>query len=160
MSDTTTPQPTAMTGAEAPVAAPQPAPAAPAAKGNFYWGTGRRKSSVARVRLLPGDGKFLVNDRPVEKYFAKQVDRVTAMSPLTLTNTLGQWNVLISVAGGGSTGQAGAVRLGIARALLKAGNQHEAVLRGAGYLTRDAREVERKKYGQRKARRRFQFSKR
>jgi small subunit ribosomal protein S9 len=123
-------------------------------------GTGRRKSSVARVRLTPGSGKIVVNKRSVEEYFTELQDRVDVMAPLDVTGVRNQWDVSIRVSGGGHTGQAGAVRLGLARALVKAYEQFEPTLRDAGYLTRDARRVERKKYGQRKARRRFQFSKR
>ncbi|MEW6253638.1 MAG: 30S ribosomal protein S9 [Planctomycetota bacterium] len=126
----------------------------------LHLGTGRRKSSVARVRIMPGSGNFVVNGRPVETYFTEHQDRSDAVAPLELTGVRRHWDVKVSVAGGGHTGQAGAIRLGVARALVKAYAQHEPALRDAGFLTRDAREVERKKYGQRKARRRFQFSKR
>ncbi len=135
-----------------------PAEAAPAS--GLHWGTGRRKSSVARVRLLPGDGKFLVNQREVADYFPQLRDQMDSVAPLELTGVRRQWDVLVNVNGGGVTGQAGAVRLGLARAIVKAYSQHEVALRDAGFLTRDARRVERKKYGRRKARRRFQFSKR
>lgn len=129
-------------------------------RGNAIWGTGRRKTAVARVKLMAGDGKFLVNGREVDKFFSEVIDRADALAPFTSTGTLGKYNVMASVAGGGHTGQAGAVRLGLARALLMAKPEFEATLRDAGYLTRDSREVESKKYGRRKARRRFQFSKR
>lgn len=129
------------------------------AKG-LHWGTGRRKSSVARVRILPGDGKIVVNKRPVDQYFHHLRDQNDVLAPLELVNIRRQWDIFVNVRGGGTTGQAGAVRLGLARAIVKAYGQHEAALRNAGYLTRDARRVERKKYGHRKARRRFQFSKR
>jgi len=146
------------------MAPPAPAPEAPRVRrgvppGTFI-GTGRRKSAVARVRISAGDGKFLINNRPVEQYFTEPQDRNDATAPLQVTGTLGRWNVRVLVRGGGHTGQAGAVRLGLARALVEADRQHEPALRDAGYLTRDSRRVERKKYGRRKARRRFQFSKR
>ncbi|MFO0837120.1 MAG: 30S ribosomal protein S9 [Phycisphaerae bacterium] len=135
-------------------------PEAPAAKPQFFWGTGRRKTSVARVRIAPGEGKITINGRDVNAYFTEPQGRGAVTDPLTKTNMLGRWNVVVNVRGGGTTGQAGAVRLGISRALLKADTKNEPILRDAGYLTRDSREVERKKYGRRKARRRFQFSKR
>jgi len=131
----------------------------PPAKG-AYWGTGRRKSAVARVRLLAGDGTIKINKRAVDDYFTEPQERAAVAEPLKVTNTVGHWNVFVNVHGGGHTGQAGAILLGVARALVKADGRHEAALREAGYLTRDSRRVERKKYGQRKARRRFQFSKR
>jgi small subunit ribosomal protein S9 len=135
------------------------APATPAPTGT-HLGTGRRKAAVARVRLAPGTGNMLINGRPIEKFFTEPQDRLDAVAPLDLTGVRKHWDVKVNVRGGGHTGQAGAVRLGVARALLKAYTQFEPALRGAGYLTRDARRVERKKPGQRKARRRFQFSKR
>lgn len=135
------------------------APAGPPPAGP-HWGTGRRKTSVARVRLILGDGKFLVNKHPYTEYFRQLRDQNDVVAPLELLGVRKHWDVLVNVRGGGVTGQAGAVRLGVARALAKAYPQHEAALRDAGFLTRDAREVERKKYGRRKARRRFQFSKR
>jgi small subunit ribosomal protein S9 len=134
--------------------------AAPVAGGKPVWGTGRRKCAVARVRLLPGTGKFTINKRTVEQYFVDPQDRNAALDSLLVTNAEKSYDVYVTVQGGGHTGQAGAIRLGVARALLKANGRHEAILREKGFLTRDARIVERKKYGQRKARRRFQFSKR
>jgi small subunit ribosomal protein S9 len=125
-----------------------------------YCGTGRRKASVARVRIVPGSGKIVVNDRPVEKFFTELQDRNAVSAPFVRTNTSGMWDAQVRVSGGGHTGQAGAIRLGIARALVASNSEFETVLRGAGFLTRDARRVERKKPGQKKARRRFQFSKR
>jgi small subunit ribosomal protein S9 len=110
--------------------------------------------------MLPGSGLMLVNGREVERYFTEPQDRLDAFAPLELTGVRRHWDVKVKVRGGGHSGQAGAVRLGVARALLKAYTQFEVTLRDAGFLTRDARRVERKKYGQRKARRRFQFSKR
>lgn len=149
--------------AESPIEPPpaaEPAEAIPTAQTGIHWGTGRRKSSVARVRMLPGSGLMLVNGHEVERYFTEPQDRLDALAPLELTGVRRHWDVKVSVRGGGHSGQAGAVRLGVARALLKAYTQFEVTLRDAGFLTRDARRVERKKYGQRKARRRFQFSKR
>jgi small subunit ribosomal protein S9 len=110
--------------------------------------------------MLPGDGKVLINKREVQDYFPQLRDQNDVFAPLELTGVRKQWDVHVNVRGGGTTGQAGAVRLGIARAIAKAYDQHEQALRNAGYMTRDARSVERKKYGRRKARRRFQFSKR
>lgn len=129
------------------------------AHGSFL-GTGRRKSAVARVRVKPGSGKFFINGRELEKYFSEIQDRNAVLAPLQTTGTPTGWDVAATVEGGGHTGQAGAVRLGVARALLRANTEHEGPLRDKGYLTRDAREVERKKPGRRKARRSFQFSKR
>ena len=124
-----------------------------------YWGTGRRKEAVARVRLVPGTGKVVVNGRDAADYFGRQqlVDNATA--PLRITETDGHFDVLANCKGGGINGQAGALRLGIARALLEAG-EYRADLKKAGFLTRDARAVERKKYGLKKARKRPQFYKR
>ena len=124
-----------------------------------YWGTGRRKNAVARVHLVPGTGKVLVNKRDAAEYFGRQQLVETACMPLKVTDTLGHFDVIALCDGGGISGQAGALRLGIARALLKAGD-YRAELKKAGYLTRDARIVERKKYGLKKARKRPQFSKR
>ena len=143
-------------------------PAIPADKHGWWWGTGRRKTAVARVRIrLAKDGKssFVVNSPskdafPVEKFFAEERDRNDALAPMKITNTEGRFQVIAQVHGGGFMGQAGAVRLGIARALRNYDPTLEQALRDAGFLTRDAREVERKKYGQAGARRRFQFSKR
>ena len=125
-----------------------------------YYGTGRRKSSVARVRLVPGDGQVVVNDRQLDEYFGKKTLEMIIKQPLALTDTLGRFNVICKVHGGGSTGQAGAIRLGIARALLKADILLRPALKKAGYLTRDPRMKERKKYGLKAARRAPQFSKR
>lgn len=125
-----------------------------------YYGTGRRKTSIARVRLVPGEGKVLVNSRPLNEYFGKKTLEMIAKQPLVLTNTEGRFDVLAKVQGGGITGQAGAIRLGIARALLKADNEMRIVLKRAGFLTRDPRMKERKKYGLKGARRAPQFSKR
>jgi small subunit ribosomal protein S9 len=125
-----------------------------------YYGTGRRKCSIARVRLIPGNGKFLINKRPLDEYFGKKTLEMIVKQPLEITDALGRFDVLASVAGGGTTGQAGAVRLGIARALLKADINLRPVLKKAGFLTRDPRAKERRKYGLKKARKAPQFSKR
>jgi len=125
-----------------------------------YLGTGRRKTSVARVRLLPGSGRIVVNNRPFENYFLLETLRMVAVAPLVKTDTAAKYDVLVSVKGGGPTGQAGAVRHGLARALLATDANLRAVLKAEGFLTRDARMKERKKYGQPGARKRFQFSKR
>lgn len=133
---------------------------APDPKKHYFWGTGRRKASVARVRLRAGDGKIEINKRPLEKFFTEEKDRVDVVAPLKATSTLGKVDVFANVKGGGVTGQAGAIMLGVARALKAANKDYDDVLREGGYLTRDSRMVERKKYGQRGARRGFQFSKR
>ena len=125
-----------------------------------YRGTGRRKTSTARVRLLPGDGKFLVNDVEIDNYFNRKSLIKDIMSPLELVNADGTFDVLVNVNGGGLSGQAGAVRHGIARALLEVDQDYRGPLKKAGYLTRDSRMVERKKYGRKKARKSPQFSKR
>lgn len=125
-----------------------------------YRGTGRRKNAVARVRLVPGTGTFTVNGKPALDYFGRQALVNYALLPLKATDTDGRFDVIVLAHGGGISGQAGAVRLGVARALLEAGEDYRPELKRAGYLTRDARMVERKKYGFRKARKRPQFSKR
>jgi small subunit ribosomal protein S9 len=125
-----------------------------------YYGTGRRKTSVARVYLRPGSGKITVNRRDFDRYFPNQVLKMVIRQPLLLTETADKFDILVNVTGGGSTGQAGAIRHGIARALLEYNAELRPRLKAAGFLTRDARKVERKKYGQPKARKRFQFSKR
>jgi small subunit ribosomal protein S9 len=129
-------------------------------KANPIWGTGRRKTAVARVRLLPGTGKLLVNDREVDKYFPEEKDRASVRSPLVATNQLTSFDIFARAQGGGLSGQADAVKLGIARALVKVDAGLLAALRTGAFMTRDPRMKERKKYGQRGARRRFQFSKR
>jgi small subunit ribosomal protein S9 len=129
-------------------------------KGGFYWGTGRRKSSVARVRIKPGSGKLLINDRELANFFPRQQDRNSVLAPMQAINSEKNFDIFVNVKGGGSTGQAGAVMLGIARALRVYDITLVPVLRDGGYLTRDSRMVERKKPGQKKARKRFQFSKR
>lgn len=125
-----------------------------------YLGTGRRKSSIARVYLTPGTGKITVGDKTLEQYLPQEILRMVVKSPLVLTNTEGQYDVYINVYGGGFTGQAGAMRHGIARALLEVGEDYRPALKQAGFLTRDSRCKERKKYGLRGARRAPQFSKR
>ena len=125
-----------------------------------YQGTGRRKTSIARVRVLPGTGKIIVNGRSVDEYFNFETLRREVQRPLGLTNTAGKYDVIVKVEGGGYTGQAGAVRHGLSRALLQVDASYRAVLKAAGFLTRDSRMKERKKYGLKAARRAPQFSKR
>ncbi len=125
-----------------------------------YFATGRRKSSVARVRFESGKGKIIVNNRDIEQYFGRNTSKMVLRQPLVLTDNVGKYDIFVNVEGGGCTGQAGAIRLGIARVLEKIDSEMRLVLKSAGMLTRDSREVERKKYGQPGARKRFQFSKR
>ncbi len=125
-----------------------------------YFGTGRRKKSIARVRLVPGEGKVVINNREIEAYFGLETLRMIVNQPLVLTSTKDKFDVLVNVNGGGFTGQAGAIRHGISRALLKADESLKPELKKAGFLTRDPRMKERKKYGLKKARRAPQFSKR
>lgn len=125
-----------------------------------YYGTGRRKSSVARVRLVPGTGKITINKRDIDDYFGLETLKLVVRQPLDVTKTLGKFDVLVNVNGGGFTGQAGAIRHGIARALLEIDAEFRPALKAAGYLTRDPRMKERKKYGLKAARRAPQFSKR
>ena len=125
-----------------------------------YWGTGRRKKAVARVRLVPGSGNISINDRNFENFFPNKTSRLIVLQPMELTDTAGRFDIICRVAGGGVTGQAGAVRLGIARALIKANAELRPSLKKAGFLTRDPRMVERKKYGLHKARKAPQYSKR
>ena len=125
-----------------------------------YYGTGRRKKSIARVRLVPGTGDVTINERTIDDYFGLETLKVICRQPLLITETLGKYNVLVTVKGGGYTGQAGAIRHGIARALLKVDIEMRGSLKKAGFLTRDPRMKERKKYGLKKARRAPQFSKR
>ena len=125
-----------------------------------FWGTGRRKNALARVRVLPGNGVVKINERTVEDYVPRLVWQLQAMQPLKTATVEGKVDVLVRASGGGLTGQAGAVRLGIARALIKMNPELRPVLKKAGLLTRDPRMVERKKYGQKGARGQFQYSKR
>lgn len=127
---------------------------------DFAWGTGRRKTSVARVRIKAGNGTILVNGRPFEDYFPVLQRRIDLLAPIDAVGARSRYDVFVNVKGGGPTGQAGALRLGLARALRRAEPDCFDTLREGGFLTRDGRMVERKKYGQRKARRRYQFSKR
>jgi small subunit ribosomal protein S9 len=127
---------------------------------SYNYGTGRRKSAVARVFMKAGKGDIMVNDKPVDVFFSRETGRMVVRQPLTLTETLGKFDIMVNVTGGGESGQAGAVRHGITRALIDYDASFKAVLKQAGLVTRDAREVERKKVGLRKARRRKQFSKR
>ncbi|MFQ5630823.1 MAG: 30S ribosomal protein S9 [bacterium] len=129
-------------------------------KNNDYFATGRRKNSVARVRLVPGSGQINVNKAPVLDYFKRETLRMIIEQPLVTTEAIGKYDVLANVHGGGLSGQAGAMRMGIARALLKVDGDYRSQLKSAGFLTRDPRMTERKKYGQKGARKRFQFSKR
>ncbi len=154
------PEVTAPEGTDAGVAVAEEPQLPPPPTSGVFWGVGRRKSAVARVRLIPGKGKILINKREVEAYFTQPQDRTAVYDALVATKTERAFDVFVNVRGGGTTGQAGAVRLGVARALVQADTRYEPVLREKRYLTRDARVVERKKYGRRKARRRFQFSKR
>ena len=124
------------------------------------YGTGRRKTSTARVFLKPGSGKITINDRSIETFFGRETGRMIVRQPLELTGLIGRFDVDVTVAGGGTTGQAGAIRHGITRALIEYDETLRSPLRAAGFVTRDAREVERKKVGRRKARRGPQYSKR
>jgi len=128
--------------------------------GNYYYGTGRRKSSVARVFLKAGSGNIVVNGKPVDQYFSRETGRMVVRQPLTLIERVSSFDIMVNVAGGGESGQAGAVRHGITRALIEYDSGLKGTLKKAGLVTRDAREVERKKVGLHKARRRKQFSKR
>jgi small subunit ribosomal protein S9 len=131
-----------------------------AEKKNIIWTTGRRKTSVARVRMFAGSGTITINERTLEDYFPRPTSRMRILEPFEVTETTGQFDVLASVEGGGIAAQADAVRLGISRALVSANETARPVLRKGGMLTRDPREVERKKYGRHKARKRPQYSKR
>ncbi|HYO07987.1 MAG TPA: 30S ribosomal protein S9 [Tepidisphaeraceae bacterium] len=135
-------------------------PEAPAANRTYVWGVGRRKSACARVRIAPGSGKIEINGRTLNDYFTAERDRKSIFGPLEVTNVAGKMDVLVNADGGGPSGQTGAIVMGLGRALAKYDTSLEIALRGAGFLTRDSRMKERKKYGQRGARRRFQFSKR
>ena len=126
----------------------------------YFYGTGRRKHSVARVRMYPGTGKITINGRDIDEYFGLETLKLIVRQPMEITNTLGRFDIVCTVAGGGVSGQAGAIRHGIARALLQNGDEMRPILKKAGYLTRDPRMKERKKYGLQGARRAPQFSKR
>ena len=125
-----------------------------------YWGTGRRKKAIARVRLIPGAGSIVINDRSIDEYFGLETLKLIVRQPLALTDTTAKYDIIINVYGGGFTGQAGAIRHGISRALLVAEPELRPALKKAGFLTRDPRMKERKKYGLKKARKAPQFSKR
>ncbi|MBR1580235.1 MAG: 30S ribosomal protein S9 [Selenomonadaceae bacterium] len=126
----------------------------------MYYGTGRRKTSVARVRLVPGDGKVVINGRPMEEYFGLKTLELIVRQPLVLTEMNDKYDVIVGVKGGGTTGQAGAIRHGITRALMELDEGLRPALKKAGFVTRDPREKERRKYGLKKARKASQFSKR
>ena len=126
----------------------------------YNYGTGRRKTAVARVFIKPGTGNIVVNGKPVDEFFSRETGRMIVRQPLTLTENENRFDIMVNVTGGGESGQAGAVRHGITRALIEYDAELKPVLRKAGFVTRDAREVKRKKVGFRKARRRKQFSKR
>lgn len=127
---------------------------------NVFWGTGKRKTSVARVRIRPGQGEFVVNDRPADEYFGRESSRMIIRQPFEVTSTAGQYSIDVNVFGGGVSAQAVAIRHGVTRALLQIDAEHRPALKKAGFITRDSREVERKKYGRHKARKRPQYSKR
>jgi small subunit ribosomal protein S9 len=137
-----------------------PASTEPKVKRNYTWGVGRRKTAVARVRIAPGSGKIQINGRELNDYLTAERDRKAIFGPLEVTNTGGKLDVFVNTDGGGLTGQAGAIVMGLGRALAKYDSTLEVALRNGGFLTRDSRMKERTKYGQRGARRRFQFSKR
>ena len=126
----------------------------------YYYGTGRRKHSVARVRMYPGTGKITINGRDIDEYFGLETLKLIVRQPMEITNPLGRFDIVCTVAGGGVSGQAGAIRHGVARALLQNGDEMRPILKKAGFLTRDPRMKERKKYGLKAARRAPQFSKR
>ncbi|MBQ2697174.1 MAG: 30S ribosomal protein S9 [Clostridia bacterium] len=126
----------------------------------YFYGTGRRKSSVARVRILPGTGAITINGRDIDDYFGLETLKLIVRQPLVATETLGKFDLIVRVAGGGVSGQAGAIRHGLSRALLQVSGEYRPVLKSAGFLTRDPRMKERKKYGLKAARRAPQFSKR
>ena len=126
----------------------------------YYYGTGRRKHSVARVRMYPGTGKITINGRDIDEYFGLETLKLIVRQPMEITNTLGRFDIVCTVAGGGVSGQAGAIRHGVARALLQNGDEMRPILKKAGFMIRDPRMKERKKYGLKGARRAPQFSKR
>ncbi len=149
---------TESTTATAPAAAPESTE--PKVKPTYVWGVGRRKSAVARVRIALGTGKIEINGRTLNEYLTNERDRKVIFGPLEVSNTGGKMDVLVNADGGGPSGQTGAILMGLGRALVKFDAAFEVPLRQAGFLTRDSRMKERKKYGQRGARRKFQFSKR
>ena len=132
----------------------------PNAEKKYYYGTGRRKNAIARVRVTEGNGKITINKKDLDEYFGLETLKVIVKQPLTVTNTLAKYDVICTVTGGGYTGQAGAIRHGLARALNEANSEFRPVLKSNGFLTRDPRMKERKKYGLKKARKAPQFSKR
>ena len=157
--DNPTVSPTAESITKEPQASAKPAKKGPD-KGGYWWGTGRRKSSVARVRIKPGNGKLLINKKELGDYFTREQDRKAVLAPLATIDREKSFDVFVNVKGGGTSGQSGATLLGIARALKNYDENYIQALRDGGHLTRDSRMVERKKPGQRGARRKFQFSKR
>jgi len=130
------------------------------AESNVFWGTGKRKTSVARVRIRPGQGEFVVNTRSADEYFGRGSSRMIIRQPFEVTSTAGQYRTDVNVFGGGVSAQAVAIRHGITRALLQVDAEYRPALKKAGFITRDSRKVERKKYGRHKARKRPQYSKR
>ena len=127
---------------------------------NVFSATGKRKAAIARVRLMPGEGKFEINKRTLDNYFGRETSKMIIRQPFELTETTGKYNIFVNVKGGGISSQAGAIRHGISKALLEVNSDYRDILKKAGLITRDSRIKERKKYGQRKARAKFQFSKR
>lgn len=129
-------------------------------KKNAFYSTGRRKTAVARVWMMPGSGRILINRRDIDNYFGRATSKMVVRQPLELTETIGRYDIFVNVHGGGLSGQAAAIRHGVTRSLMKINESFRAGLKKVGYVTRDSRQKERKKYGQRGARARFQFSKR
>ena len=127
---------------------------------NVFYATGKRKTAIARVRMLPGEGNLKINNRTLNDYFERETSKMIIRQPLVLTETSGKYDIYVNVKGGGTTSQAGAIKHGISKALLEVNADFRRILKKAGFLTRDSRVKERKKYGQRKARAKFQFSKR
>ena len=127
---------------------------------NVFYATGKRKTAIARVRMLTGEGKFEINKKTLDEYFERETSKMIIKQPLVLTDTTGKYDIRVNVKGGGTNSQAGAIKHGISKALLEVSAEYRGILKKAGFLTRDSRVKERKKYGQRKARAKFQFSKR
>jgi len=127
---------------------------------NVFYATGKRKTAIARVRMLTGEGKFEINKKTLDEYFERETSKMIIKQPLVLTDTTGKYDIHVNVKGGGTNSQAGAIKHGISKALLEVSAEYRGILKKAGFLTRDSRVKERKKYGQRKARAKFQFSKR